>query len=180
MIWGLLPILLAANGYNLVQIGVIVSVYPAVWGLSQLFTGKLADLFCKKTVLFWGMLVQGLAIVMLVYFKSQLHYVLVSIVLGLGTAAVYPTFLAAIADNTHPSQRAESIGIFRLWRDSGYAFGAILSGVLADYFGIKAAISSIGILTILSALAIQVRMYCPNLVTEVILNRFFNGFHVEK
>lgn len=160
MIWGLLPILLAANGYNLVQIGVIVSVYPAVWGLSQLFTGKLADLFCKKTVLFWGMLVQGLAIVMLVYFKSQLHYVLVSIVLGLGTAAVYPTFLAAIADNTHPSQRAESIGVFRLWRDSGYAFGAILSGVLADYFGIKAAIISVGILTILSALVIQVRMRC--------------------
>lgn len=162
MIWGLLPLMLAANGYTLIQIGVIVSIYPAVWGLSQLFTGKLADLFCKKTLLFWGMLLQGLAIVMLVCFKSELNYVLVSIALGLGTAVVYPTFLAAIADDTDPSQRAESIGIFRLWRDSGYASGAILSGLLADYFGINAAIISIGVLTILSAFSIQVRMYCPN------------------
>ena len=163
MVWGLLPILLATKGYNLSQIGTIVFIYPAVWGIAQLFTGKLADLICKKKLLFWGMLFQGLAIVLLVYASTQIHYILISIILGLGTAVVYPAFLAAIADDTPPGQRAESIGIFRLWRDSGYAFGAILSGILADSLGVNYAIGSIGFLTILSAIVIQVRMHSSNL-----------------
>lgn len=163
MVWGLLPIILATKGYNLSQIGTIVFIYPAVWGIGQLFTGKLADLICKKKLLFWGMLFQGLAIVLLVYASTQIHYILISIILGLGTAVVYPAFLAAIADDTPPGQRAESIGIFRLWRDSGYAFGAILSGILADSLGLNYAIGSIGFLTILSAIVIQVRMHSSNL-----------------
>ena len=160
MVWGLLPVLLFAKGYNLTQIGVIVAVYPAVWGLGQLFTGKLADLICKKKLLFWGMLLQGVAIVLLVYPTEQIHYIFISVILGLGTAVVYPAFLAAVADDTTPNQRAESIGIFRLWRDSGYAFGAILSGILADAYGIHISIISIGILTVFSAIIIQFRMSC--------------------
>ena len=160
MIWGLLPILLATKGYNLSQIGLIVFVYPAVWGIGQLFTGRLADMICKKKLLFWGMLLQGIAIVLLVYATTQAHYISISVVLGLGTAVVYPAFLAAIAHDTTPSQRAESIGIFRLWRDSGYAFGAILSGLLADTLGLNYAIGGIGILTLLSAIVIQFRMSC--------------------
>jgi MFS family permease len=162
MMWGLLPILLMIKGYDLAQIGIIVAVYPAVWGIAQLFSGKLADLICKKKLLFWGMLFQGIAIVMMVYATQTLHYIVVSVILGLGTAIVYPAFLAAIADDTNPNQRAESIGVFRLWRDSGYAFGAILSGILADYFGINYAIGAIGFLTVFSAIVIQWRMTCKD------------------
>ena len=158
MVWGLLPLLLSTQGYGLKEIGIIVSIYPAVWGLGQLFTGKLADKINKKKLLFWGMFAQGLALLLLIPAFQLSHYVLISIVLGIGTAVVYPTFLAAIADETRPEQRAESLGIFRLWRDSGYAFGAILSGILADTFGLSPAIAAIGGLTILSALIVQVRM----------------------
>jgi MFS family permease len=160
MVWGLLPILLVSKGYQLSQVGLIVAIYPAVWGISQLLSGKLADMICKKKLLFWGMLLQGIAIIVLVFASSLSHYIMVSVILGLGTAVVYPTFLAAIAEDTHPQQRAESIGVFRFWRDSGYAFGAILSGLLADAFGMGVAILSIGILTLISALVIQWRMRC--------------------
>lgn len=160
MVWGLLPILLVSKGYQLSQVGLIVAIYPAVWGISQLLSGKLADIICKKKLLFWGMLLQGIAIIVLVFASSLNHYIMVSVILGLGTAVVYPTFLAAIAEDTHPQQRAESIGVFRFWRDSGYAFGAILSGLLADVFGMSVAILSIGILTLISALVIHWRMRC--------------------
>ena len=160
MVWGLLPILLINKGYELSQVGLIVAVYPAVWGISQLFSGRLADIICKKKLLFWGMLLQGIAIILLVFANSTSHYITVAIILGLGTAVVYPTFLAAIADDTHPQQRAESMGIFRFWRDSGYAFGAILSGILADAYGMNTAILSIGALTLVSAMVIQWRMSC--------------------
>lgn len=158
MVWGLLPLLLSNHGYGLKEIGMIVSIYPAVWGLGQLFTGRLADRINKKTLLFWGMFAQGLALLLLIPAFELTHYVLISVVLGIGTAVVYPTFLAAIADETRPEQRAESLGIFRLWRDSGYAFGAILSGILADTFGLSTAIAAIGGLTILSSLVVQLRM----------------------
>lgn len=167
MVWGLLPILLISKGFGLAQVGLIVAVYPAVWGISQLFSGKLADVICKKKLLFWGMLFQGLAIILLVFASSMTHYILVAITLGLGTAVVYPTFLAAIAEDTHPQQRAESMGVFRFWRDSGYAFGAILSGILADTFGMNTAILSIGGLTLLSAMVIHWRMTCRVNIAKV-------------
>ena len=161
MIWGLLPVLLINKGYNLTQTGVIVFIYPAVWGITQLFTGRLADLICKKTLLFWGMLMQAIAILLLIYASQEIHYIVISVVLGLGTAIVYPTFITTIASETNPEQRAESIGIFRLWRDSGYAFGAILSGFLADRLGIGYAIGTIGVMTFISAIVIYIRMTCP-------------------
>ena len=158
MIWGILPILLFALNYDTKNIGIIAAIYPTVWGIGQLFTGKMADIYSKKAMLFWGMLLQGIAIIMLPFFTAFYQLAIISAVLGLGTALVYPTFLSAIANATSPTQRAESIGVFRLWRDLGYAIGAILSGIIADAYGIESAIITIGILTIVSSLVIKLRM----------------------
>ncbi len=160
MIWGLLPILLLSLNYNEKNIGIIAAIYPAVWGIGQLFTGKMADIYSKKGMLFWGMLLQGLAILLIPFFTSFYQLAIIASILGLGTALVYPTFLSAIADATRPRQRAESIGVFRLWRDLGYAIGAIVSGIIADLFGVQYAVLTIGVITILSSLLIKFRM--PN------------------
>jgi MFS family permease len=160
MIWGLLPILLLSLNYNEKNIGIIAAIYPAVWGIGQLFTGKMADIYSKKGMLFWGMLLQGLAILCIPFFTDFYQLAMIASILGFGTALVYPTFLSAIADATHPKQRAESIGIFRLWRDLGYAIGAIVSGIIADVFGVQYAILTIGVITVLSSLLIKFRM--PN------------------
>jgi len=158
MIWGLLPVLLLGQNFSLQDIGIIVGIYPTVWGLSQLFTGRFADIYSNKKILFWGMLLQGVAIILLAYTSTKSIYILLCVILGIGTALVYPTFLVVIANNSSPNQRAESIGVFRLWRDLGYAIGALLSGIIADMFGIPYAIISIGIITILSSIIIQLRM----------------------
>jgi MFS family permease len=158
MIWGLLPILLTVKEFNLTDTGKVVAIYPIVWGIGQLFTGKLADHWIKKHMLFWGMLIQGLAIIMMVWADTFTEYFVLAIILGIGTATVYPTFLASIADHTHPEQRANSIGVFRLWRDLGYAIGALLTGIVADAISIEWAVAAVGLLTFLSAVVIQVRM----------------------
>lgn len=160
MVWGLLPVLLSRKGFSLEQIGVIVATYPAVWGVGQLFTGALADKYCKKRLLFYGMFLQGVAIVLFPWAVAFWHFMTISTVLGMGTAIVYPTFLAAIASDTHPEQRAASMGVFRFWRDLGYAIGALLTGLLADQAGINPSILVVGGLTIFSALIIQFRMVC--------------------
>ena len=158
MIWGLLPLLLKHKGFSLTQIGSIVAIYPVVWGLLQLGTGKLADVWNKKDMLIGGMLLQGMAIISMVWAFSFNAFMVLSILLGLGTALVYPTFLAAITQNTTPQQRAGSIGVFRLWRDLGYALGALLTGAIADRFGMVEAIGWTGTITLLSAVIILVRM----------------------
>ena len=158
MVWGLFPILLAGLDFELEQIGVIVSVYPTVWGLGQLFTGKLADVLPKRYLLFWGMLIQGIALSFMVVAKEFYPFIILSAILGIGTALVYPTFLAGIAAYTNPAQRAESIGVFRLWRDLGYALGAILTGVIADLLGINYSIMVIALITVISSLIIRFRM----------------------
>ena len=158
MIWGLLPIFLAGLHFDLEKIGIISAVYPMVWGIGQLFTGKLADSISKKKMLFCGMLIQGLAICGIPFISDFWVLVFLAVMIGFGTACVYPTFLAAIAQYTAPVQRAESIGVFRLWRDLGYAIGAISSGILADFFGIEIAILFIGAVTIVSGLVVQIRM----------------------
>ncbi len=158
MVWGLFPILLASRNFDLAQTGKIAALYPIVWGLGQLFTGKMADHFSKKNMLFWGMLAQGLALLGMLFASSFFHFAALSAALGAGTAVVYPTFLAAIADYAHPRQRAESIGVFRLWRDLGYAVGALLTGILADSLGMLWAVGAIGFLTLASSIVILVRM----------------------
>ncbi|MBZ9630359.1 MFS transporter [Salegentibacter sp. LM13S] len=158
MAWGLFPILLSGKGFNLEQIGIVTALYPAVWGIGQLFTGRMADIFSKKDMLFIGMLLQAIVLVILVWAETMTHFVILSSLLGWGTAMVYPTFLATIADYTHPQDRAKSIGVFRLWRDLGYAIGAVLTGVIADLVSIEAAIMLIGILTLISAAIIFIRM----------------------
>lgn len=158
MIWGLLPILLVSKGMDAASMSVVAAVYPTVWGLAQLFTGKMSDHFSKKSMLFLGMLIQGIAIVLLPFLNGFYPLVSLSVVLGLGTALVYPTFLSTIAQVAHPLQRAETIGVFRLWRDLGYAVGAIISGVTADYFGLNWAVYLIGLLTLISSVVVKLRM----------------------
>lgn len=160
MTWGLLPVLLAAKGFDLKSIGIITATYPAVWGIGQLITGKMADKYCKKDMLFTGMLLQGLVLVSLIFANDFYSFLFLSALLGWGTAMVYPTFLATIAEHTHPADRAQSLGVFRLWRDLGYAIGAAVTGLLADSLGISFSIAFIGILTALSAILIWYRMKC--------------------
>lgn len=131
---------------------------PYYLGIGQLLTGKMSDLYSKKAMLFWGMLVQGLAILVLPFTQHLVLLLMLSATLGIGTALVYPTFLSTIAQATAPIERAETIGVFRLWRDFGYAIGAIISGITADLFGLTYAILLIGLITIISALIIQFRM----------------------
>lgn len=158
MIWGLLPLFLMSLGYEAHTIGLIAGTYPMVWGIGQLFTGKMADHFSRKKMLFYGMFLQGVAIVLMPYFPGFLPIMAASVALGLGTALVYPTFFVVIAQATHPQQRAESIGVFRLWRDAGYVVGALLSGLVADMLGMRYAMVWVGMLTLFSAGIVRLRM----------------------
>ena len=165
MAWGIFPILLASRNFTIQQIGIVTAIYPAVWGFGMIITGKMADRICKKDMLFWGMMLQAIALILLVMASSIAQFILLNILLGWGTAMVYPTFLASIAEHTHPHDRPKSLGVFRLWRDLGYAIGAIITGIIADAIGISASIIFIAGLTAASGLLIQFRMscYCGNL-----------------
>lgn len=158
MIWGLLPILLFSMNLDNEQVGIIAAAYPTFWGIGQLFTGKMSDFYSKKKMLFWGMFIQGISILILPFTNSFILLLSLSVLLGIGTAIVYPTFLTTIAEESSPIQRAETIGSFRLWRDLGYAIGALLSGITADFFGISFSILLIGFITILSSIVIKLRM----------------------
>ncbi len=160
MIWGLLPLLLHQLGFSLARIGVLAAVYPAVWGVGQVFSGRLSDFVCKKDLLLWGMLLQGLALAGIAWASHFAGFAVGLVLLGLGTALVYPTLLASIADNTHPMDRAHSLGVFRFWRDMGYAVGAVLSGLLADAFGMPVSLVAVGLLTITAGLGAKWRMRC--------------------
>ena len=160
VIWGLLPVLLLSKDFSVGQTGIIAGLYPVVWGLAQLFTGKLGDRFCKKQLITGGMIMQGGGLAVLAFSNSFLPAAVSMILLGLGTALVYPNFLSVVAENTHPHQRAQSLSIFRFWRDSGYVFGAILSGILADAFGIPATLIIVALLTALAGVYAQLRMCC--------------------
>jgi MFS family permease len=158
MAWGAFPIFLTAAGLSITQMGIVVAVYPAFWGMLQVVTGKLSDYTGRKKMLWAGMMVQGLSLLIFPYLTDFYAFVILAAVLGTGTAMVYPTFLAAVADLTHPQDRAESVGVFRLWRDGGYALGAVFSGVIADWLGIATAIHFTGMLVLGSALWIMLRM----------------------
>jgi len=158
MAWGLLPILLATKGFGLAEVGLVAAIYPSVWGVGQLLTGAMADIFSKMKMLFWGMVLQAVALFMLVPAGRLWHFVAIAALLGWGTAMVYPTFLATIAQHTHPADRAHSLGVFRFWRDLGYAVGALLTGLLMDVAGLSVSIITVASLTLLSAWVIKVRM----------------------
>jgi len=159
MMWGLMPLFLASAGLALAQIGVITAVYPAVWGISQLATGALSDRWGRKWMIAAGMWVQAVGIALFVLGRGFGMWLVGAVLLGIGTALVYPTLLAAVSDVAHPEWRASAVGVYRLWRDGGYAVGALLSGVLADAFGIPAAIAAIGALTFLSGVIVAGVMY---------------------
>jgi len=150
MAWGLFPIYFASLGLGLKEIGLLAALYPAVWGLGQLGTGALSDKVGRKPLIVWGMTIQAAGIGLILLGHSFIILSLSMILLGVGTALVYPTLLAAIGDVVHPSWRASSIGVYRLWRDGGYVVGALLAGILSDQFGIGWAIGTIGVLTALS------------------------------
>ncbi len=158
MAWGLFPIGFAAAGMSYTQIGLLMAAYPTVWGMMQLFTGGLSDRIGRKILIVGGMGVQALGITLIALSKNFNIDLIASLLMGLGTAMVYPTLLAAIGDFVHPTWRASSVGIYRLWRDLGYAIGALLSGFTADYFGFNTALLVVAALTLLSGLACALRL----------------------
>jgi MFS family permease len=157
--WGLFPIYFAGAGLSVGRIGVVAAAYPAIWGLGQLVTGALSDRVGRKWLIVAGMLLQALAIAAIASTTGFGPWLVGAAVLGAGTAMVYPTLLAAIGDVAHPLWRARSVGIYRLWRDAGFAVGAVLAGVLADVFSVEVAIWSVAALTALSGVVVAVRMY---------------------
>ena len=159
MAWGLFPLYFASQGLGVGKIGLLAAIYPGVWGFTQLGTGALSDHLGRKGLIVGGMWVQALGILLLVLLAGFWWWALAMALLGLGTAMVYPTLLAAISDVAHPSWRASAVGVYRLWRDGGYAVGALLAGVLADLLGISSAIYVIAALTFTSGLVVLVRMY---------------------
>jgi len=158
MAWGLFPIVFAGAGMSLAQIGVLAAIYPAVWGCTQIFTGALSDRIGRKWLIVGGMWVQAVGIILTATTASFLGFAVGGVLLGVGTAMVYPTLLAAIGDVAHPKWRASSVGVYRLWRDLGYAIGALLAGVTADQFGIGVAVWLVAILTLLSGTLAAIRM----------------------
>jgi len=158
MAWGLFPLFFAMAGLNLKQIGWLAAIYPAVWGIGQLFTGGLSDRIGRKGLIVWGMWLQAVGIAMITISEEFPGFAGGAAMLGAGTAMVYPTLLAVIGDVTHPAWRASSVGVYRLWRDLGYAVGAVLAGVVADLLGITAAMLSIAALTFVSGLLVLLRM----------------------
>ena len=157
--WGLFPVLFAASGLSISRIGVLAALYPAVWGVGQLITGAWSDRIGRKPLLVAGMLLQGVALAMTASVDRFGQWAAAAVLLGLGTAMVYPTLLAAVGDVAHPAWRARAVGVYRLWRDVGFAIGALLSGLLADAFGIRAAIWVIAAVTAGSGVLVAARMY---------------------
>lgn len=157
--WGLFPVLfVAAGGLSLEHVGILAAAYPAVWGAGQLVTGPLSDRIGRKPLIAGGMLFQAAALAMVAVGRDFATWLAALVLLGTGTAMVYPTLLAAIGDVAHPLWRARSIGIYRLWRDAGFAVGALLSGILADAYGIPAAVAAVAVITAASGVLVAVRM----------------------
>ncbi len=157
--WGLFPILFAAAGLSVSKIGLLAALYPAVWGAGQLITGALSDRWGRKWMIACGMWLQAVALGIIALSSSFEYWAVAAVMLGAGTAMVYPTLLASIGDVAHPAWRARAVGTYRLWRDGGFAVGALLAGIVADAFGIRAAIWAIASLTASSGLIVAVRMY---------------------
>jgi MFS family permease len=157
--WGLYPILFATSGLGLARIGALAAIYPAVWGLGQTVTGALSDRWGRKWLIVGGMLTQGVGIAIVAAGSGFAIWAVAAILMGAGTAMVYPTLLAVIGDVAHPTWRARAVGVYRLWRDGGYAVGALIAGIAADLLGIRAAIWLVAGITAASGLLVAARMY---------------------
>jgi MFS family permease len=157
--WGLFPVLFTSVGLSLGEVGVLVAAYPAVWGVGQLITGALSDRWGRKPLITAGMLVQATALAAIAIADSFAWWAGAAALLGAGTAMVYPTLLAAVGDVSHPAWRARAVGVYRLWRDLGFAVGALLTGLLADAWGIRPAVWAIAVLTAVSGVVVAWRMY---------------------
>lgn len=157
MAWGLLPIVFAAAGLTVSDIGILAAAYPAVWGLGQLVTGAASDRFGRKWMIVGGMWVQAAAIALLAAGSSFSVWLAAAVILGVGTAMVYPVLLAAVGDIAHPTWRASAVGVYRLWRDAGFAVGALLTGIVADTLGAAGAIWLVAALTLTSGAVVAVR-----------------------
>jgi MFS family permease len=158
MAWGLFPLVFAAAGMTLAQIGILAAIYPAVWGASQILTGALSDRIGRKWLIVWGMWLQAAGIAVTALTADFRGFGLGAVLLGIGTAMVYPTLLATIGDVANPAWRASAVGVYRLWRDLGYAVGALLAGLTADLFGLASALWLVAVLTLLSGMIAAVRM----------------------
>jgi MFS family permease len=158
MIWGLLPLMAVAAGFSLPQVGALAAVYPLIWGVAQLFTGAASDVIGRKWLIAGGMAVQAGALGLLLVHGAFVLWLVAAVALGIGTAMVYPTLLAAIGDVAHPSWRASAVGVYRLWRDAGYAVGALAAGIVADLFGTGAAVALVAVLTLSSGAIVAARM----------------------
>jgi MFS family permease len=159
LVWGLIPIFLTGAGLPLDQVAVITATYPGVWGVTQMLTGALSDRWGRKWLIAVGMWVQACGIGLFVLARGFWPWFSAAVLVGLGTALVYPTLLAAIGDLAHPDWRATAVGVYRLWRDGGYAIGALASGLLADVWGIPTAIAAVAGLTFLSGVTVAAVMY---------------------
>jgi len=171
MSWGLYPLFFAAHGLGVQRIGVVKAVYPAVWGVLQVATGPLSDRIGRKGLIAWGMVIQAAGIWLTVAVPEYGAWITGAALQGLGTAMVYPTLMAAITDHAHPSWRASSLGVYRFWRDLGYAIGALLSGLIADAVGLEAAIHVVAALTLLSGGVVTLAMRQPTPVPATVATR---------
>jgi MFS family permease len=158
MAWGLFPLIFTAANMGLDQIGLLAAIYPATWGIAQIGTGALSDRLGRKWLIAGGMWVQAVGIGIVIVSTSFAGFAGGGVLLGIGTAMVYPTLLAAIGDVARPSWRASSVGVYRLWRDSGYVAGALLAGISADLMGIAAAAWLVAGITLASGAVVAVRM----------------------
>ena len=158
MAWGLFPLLFGAAGLDLAQVGMLAAIYPATWGVVQLATGALSDYAGRKPLIVWGMWIQAAGIAAVAVADAFAGFAAGAVLLGVGTAMVYPTLLAAIGDVAHPAWRASAVGVYRLWRDLGYAIGALLAGVIADAYGLQAAMWFVAALTFASGGVSALRM----------------------
>ncbi len=158
MVWGILPLILAGAGLGFDRVGLITATYPAVWGISQLGTGVLSDYWGRKWLIVWGMCIQGIAIAAIILREGVWWWLGSAALLGVGTALVYPTLLAAVCDLAKPAWRASAVGVYRLWRDAGYAAGGLLTGAVADTLGLRPAVATIAGLTVLSGIIVATLM----------------------
>jgi MFS family permease len=159
MSWGIFPLFFVSFGLGVERIGILKAVYPAAWGILQVATGPLSDRWGRKGLIVAGMWVQSAGLFLTAFTRSFEWWLVASLLLGLGTAMVYPTLIAAVSDASHPTWRARSLSVYRFWRDLGYAIGALSAGIIADIFGMAWAVEVIAALTFVSGAIVALIMH---------------------